>query len=174
MIRVRICTNRCRCHNSCRKSRFSGLGTQICGKLFSSISLRRSRASLRSFFRFLTRLVLISARSPIHSSAHRPPAQNGDPTREAGSTKDEGKLSDARAALPGKALSDIPALKPYWGKPAVRNFREGNGNVGIIRSPLRAIALPDQSCKVLLHFSGNRVYHTLCCGTLNEMPVSNQ
>jgi hypothetical protein len=36
-------------------------------------------------------------------------------------------------------------LKPYWGKPAVRNFREGNGNVGIMRSPLRAIALPDQS-----------------------------
>jgi hypothetical protein len=31
------------------------------------------------------------------------------------------------------------------GKPAVRNFRDGNGNVGIMRSPLRAIALPDQS-----------------------------
>jgi hypothetical protein len=25
----------------------------------------------------------------------------------------------------GKALSDRPALKPYWGKPAVRNFRGG-------------------------------------------------
>jgi hypothetical protein len=34
-------------------------------------------------------------------------------------------------------------LKPYWGKPAIRNFRGGNGNVGIIRSPVRAIALPD-------------------------------
>jgi len=43
----------------------------------------------------------------------------------------------------GKALSDIPALKPYRGKPAVRNFRGGDGNVGIIRSPVRAIALPD-------------------------------
>src|ERR1700674_1617326 len=43
----------------------------------------------------------------------------------------------------GKALSDIPVLKPYWGKPAVRNFRGGDGNVGIIRSPVRAIALPD-------------------------------
>ena len=43
----------------------------------------------------------------------------------------------------GKASSEIPALKPYWGKPAVRNFRGGNGNVGIIRSPVRAIALPD-------------------------------
>jgi hypothetical protein len=42
-----------------------------------------------------------------------------------------------------KALSDMLALKPYWGKPAVRNFRGGNGNVGIIRSPVRAIALLD-------------------------------
>src|SRR6266851_860919 len=79
------------------------------------------------------------------SSAQRPPAQNGDPTREARSTKDAGKLLDARVASRGKALSEQPALKPYWGKPAVRNFREGNGNVGIIRSPLRAFALPDPS-----------------------------
>ena len=44
--------------------------------------------------------------------------------------------------LAGKAPSDRPALKPYWGKPAVRNFRGGNGNVGIMRSPVRATALP--------------------------------
>src|SRR5215471_2394980 len=43
----------------------------------------------------------------------------------------------------GQAPSDIPALKPYRGKPAVRNFRGGDGNVGIIRSPVRAIVLPD-------------------------------
>ena len=43
----------------------------------------------------------------------------------------------------GKASSESPALKPYRGKPAVRNFRGGDGNVGIIRSPVRAIALPD-------------------------------
>ena len=47
----------------------------------------------------------------------------------------------------GKASSDIPALKPYRGKPAVRNFRGGNGNVGIIRSPVRALALPDRANK---------------------------
>jgi hypothetical protein len=52
-------------------------------------------------------------------------------------TKDEGK------PVVGQSSSDIPALKPYWGKPAVRNFRGGDGNVGIIRSPVRAIALPD-------------------------------
>src|ERR1700730_12330878 len=69
--------------------------------------------------------------------------------------KDGGKPSDARDASSGQALSDKPALKPYWGKPAVRNFREGNGNVGIIRSPLRAIALPDRSNEVILQISGN-------------------
>jgi hypothetical protein len=45
-----------------------------------------------------------------------------------------------------KVPLDMPALKPYWGKPTVRNFREGDGNVGIIRSPLRAIALPGDFC----------------------------
>lgn len=47
------------------------------------------------------------------------------------------------AAARREALSDMLALKPYWGKPAVRNFRESDGDVGIIRSPVRAIALPD-------------------------------
>ena len=36
------------------------------------------------------------------------------------------------------------ALKPYWGTRAIRNCREGDGNLGIMRSPNRAIALPDQ------------------------------
>ena len=46
-----------------------------------------------------------------------------------------------------KALFDRPTLKPYWGKPAVRNFRGDDGNVGIIRSPVRAIVLPDRSAR---------------------------
>jgi hypothetical protein len=45
---------------------------------------------------------------------------------------------------PGKAPSDMLALKPYRGKLAVRNFRGDDGNVGIIRSPVRAIVLPDR------------------------------
>jgi hypothetical protein len=77
--------------------------------------------------------------------AQPPPAQNGEPAYAAGSAKDGGKPSDTWAVSLGQALSEQPALKPYWGKPTVRNFREGNGNVGIMRSPLRAIALPDQS-----------------------------
>jgi hypothetical protein len=43
----------------------------------------------------------------------------------------------------GKAPSERPALEPYRGKPAVRNLRGDNGDVGIIRSPVRAIVLPD-------------------------------
>ena len=43
----------------------------------------------------------------------------------------------------GKVLSYMPAFQPYRGKPAVRNDREGRGNVGIIRSPVRASILPD-------------------------------
>jgi hypothetical protein len=43
----------------------------------------------------------------------------------------------------GKTASEIPALKSGWGKPPSWNFRGGNGNVGIIRSPVHTIALPD-------------------------------
>src|SRR5207253_6569240 len=71
----------------------------------------------------------------------------------------EGSLQTARggghagsrgltAEVLGRARPDRLALKPYRGKPAVRNFREGDGDVGIIRSPLRAIALPDPLRKV--------------------------
>jgi hypothetical protein len=48
------------------------------------------------------------------------------------------------SSRPGQARADRLALKPYWGKPAVRNFRGGGGDVGIIRSPVRATALPDK------------------------------
>ena len=70
--------------------------------------------------------------------------------------KDGGKLSSSEGMLGAglteqlfrKALSDMLALKPYRGKPAVRNFRGGDGNVGIIRSPVRAIALLDHKMDV--------------------------
>jgi hypothetical protein len=63
---------------------------------------------------------------------------------EAESTKDRRKPGAAtNSRTDGKALSEMLALKPERGKPAFRNFREGDGNGGIIRSPLRAIALRD-------------------------------
>ena len=34
-------------------------------------------------------------------------------------------------------------MQPYWGKLTVRNDRGDRGNVGIIRSPIRASVLPD-------------------------------
>ena len=37
----------------------------------------------------------------------------------------------------------MPSFQPYWGKPAVRNDRGDGGDVGIIRSPVRASILPD-------------------------------
>jgi len=38
---------------------------------------------------------------------------------------------EARSKLKGKAAGDghTRSLKPYWGNPAVRNFRGGNGNL---------------------------------------------
>ena len=67
-----------------------------------------------------------------------------NPTVEAESTKDGRKPGAAtNSRSDGKALSEMLALKPERGKPAFRNFRGGDGNVGIIRSPVRAIALPD-------------------------------
>jgi hypothetical protein len=57
-------------------------------------------------------------------------------------TKDGRKPSGVMHATQGKAPFDTPALEPYWGKPAVRNHRGDDGNVGIIRSPVRAIVPP--------------------------------
>ena len=42
----------------------------------------------------------------------------------------------------GKVRSDRLALKPYWGKPAVRNFRGGDGNAGIIEARTAPLPYP--------------------------------
>jgi hypothetical protein len=41
----------------------------------------------------------------------------------------------------GQVPSDMHIFQPYWGKPAVRNDRGDRGDVGIIRSPIRATIL---------------------------------
>src|SRR5262252_1012779 len=43
----------------------------------------------------------------------------------------------------GKVSPERPAFQPYRGKPAVRNDRGDRGDVGIIRSPVRASIPPD-------------------------------
>jgi hypothetical protein len=66
----------------------------------------------------------------------------------------------------------MSALKPYWGKPAVRNFREGYGNGGIMRSPLGATTLLDfpawgeDSSK--FRFADNREFTRLADKYLNH------
>ena len=87
------------------------------------------------------------------STSHSLPTQSGKGDRAYAGTKGGCKPGRGKgmpgAGLTGprggKAPSDRPALKPYRGKPAVRNFRGGGGNVGIIRSPVRATALPDRT-----------------------------
>src|SRR4051794_29386305 len=79
------------------------------------------------------------------------PAQYGATALMLRCTKGDGKPAVSRR-MPGAGLSlwrsgkappDRPAFQPYWGKPAVRNERGDRGNVGIIRSPVRASILPD-------------------------------
>src|SRR5215471_6954347 len=68
------------------------------------------------------------------------------------STKDGGKLDLATgmlgasltAARSRKALSDRPAFEPYRGKTRRAESQGDDGNGGIIRSPQRAIVLPDR------------------------------
>jgi hypothetical protein len=66
---------------------------------------------------------------------HEGRMQTGHRTANAGSR--------LKPLIIGKAPLGKPAFQPYWGKPAVRNDREDRGNVGIIRSPIRASILPD-------------------------------
>jgi len=79
-----------------------------------------------------------TARVEVPDKPIVPDTEQGNP--------DGGRTARRTMANPaaGKASSDTPAFKPYRGKPAVRNFRGGDGNVGIIRSPVRAVALPDR------------------------------
>jgi len=56
--------------------------------------------------------------------------------RSTGGNSQAARRQEANRAVDGKALADRPALKPYRGKPAVRNFREGDGNNGIIEARL--------------------------------------
>ena len=75
--------------------------------------------------------------------AHEGRMQTGRRTAHAGSR--------LKPPIIGKAPLGKPAFQPYWGKPAVRNDRGDRGNVGIIRSPVRASILPDIRHRRLSH-----------------------
>src|ERR1700740_934101 len=84
-------------------------------------------------------------------------------------TKGGCKLDDGQR-MPGAGLScrrsrkaplGKPTFQPYWGKPAVRNDREDRGNVGIIRSPVRASILPDYILALSILFTTWRLRYSL-------------
>src|SRR4051812_13008214 len=86
----------------------------------------------------------------VHHHGQRPGAVRGnrsDPAVHEGRWQTGRQQAYAGSRLKpltfGKAPPDRPAFQPYWGKPAVRNERGDRGNVGIIRSPVRASILPD-------------------------------
>src|SRR4051812_31016944 len=86
----------------------------------------------------------------VHHHGQRPGAVRGnrsDPEVHEGRRQTERQQVYAGSRLKpltfGKAPPDRPAFQPYWGKPAVRNERGDRGNVGIIRSPVRASILPN-------------------------------
>jgi hypothetical protein len=80
------------------------------------------------------RETLVSRTAVFHPSPS--PTQSGTKGTDLGNTKGADKPSEARgmpgAGLTGTARGKVPserlALKPYWGKPAVRNFRGDAGN----------------------------------------------
>ena len=53
----------------------------------------------------------------------------------------------------GRCCPICQPFQPYRGKPVVRNDREGRGNFGIIRSPIRASILPDSHYRTLWRYS---------------------
>ena len=76
---------------------------------------------------------------------------------------DVGEGEGKRLGLPGmrgtrltgtlgrQALSDRLALKPYWGKPTARNFRGGDGDVGIIEARSAPSLYPTCAKRNTLH-----------------------
>jgi hypothetical protein len=66
-----------------------------------------------------------------------------------GNEAHEGRRQTVRRELnsqsTGRPRLKLPAFQPDWRKSAVRNDRGDDGNGGIIRSPIRAIVLPDRA-----------------------------
>src|SRR4051794_22722063 len=111
----------------------------------------------------------------VHHHGRRPGAVRGnrsDPEVHEGRRQTGRQQAHAGSRLKpltsGKAPPDRPAFQPYWGKPAVRNERGDRGNVGIIRSPVRASILPNPEGP------GREETFALCTACHGFRLVSNQ
>ena len=99
---------------------------------------------------------------PIRSAIHilfpdwpTPPSASDTPGAQVSHSVLFGDVADRQADAPARGLLQIPNFRArerrtendvlYRGKPAVRNDRGDRGNVGIIRSPVRASILPDRA-----------------------------
>src|SRR5262244_193479 len=76
-----------------------------------------------------------------------------------GSEVHEGRRQTVRRELnsqsTGRPRLKLPAFQPDWRKSAVRNDRGDDGDGGIIRSPIRAIVLPDRTSNQICAFPTN-------------------
>jgi hypothetical protein len=94
-------------------------------------------------------------------------ARDGDGNMRSGRKNARRRGSNKRMErLP---LDKASPYKPYRGKPALRHLRGDDGNVGIIRSPVRAIVLPDQLAFVL-----KRTLVAACFQGHHQMPAANR
>src|SRR5215467_14874809 len=77
----------------------------------------------------------------------------------------EGRVLGLSSATSRKVLSDRPALKPDWGKPTVRNFREEDGKEQPTRPQSSGVQVPAPpiACLRAVSISDGRDQLTLMC-----------
>ena len=93
------------------------------------------------------RLCTFSAQTHANRGHPRPPDPRGDLPQPGGSAVRDPRLPPAaRGAPPGRTETAPSAFgrPPVLDRSREYDFRGGDGNVGIIRSPVHAIALPDR------------------------------
>src|SRR6267154_6832988 len=97
-------------------------------------------------------------RMAVHHRVQRPDTERGTRWVPRSARRADANLHDVQGmpgagltcATWGKALPERPTFQPYRGKTRRTVDRGDPGNGGIIRSPIRAMVLPDQSRPQLL------------------------
>ena len=128
----------------------AGLGLMPTHTLCKLSAVRVRFADLRAVTRSVTLPAPISATATLAEIAE-------DLVRGAlADHPDEQTISLLAISVSNLEDHSMPSFQPYWGKPAVRNDRGDRGDVGIIRSPVRASILPDFGSADFQHLSIDR------------------